>query len=342
MGGSQEEERRIQEIRGSYVLYLPKEWCRAYGIEKGSRVLIKRVGSKLVIEPSSVPHLRAYSDLDLDAYDPESLRHILIALYISGVEQVKLTSKKPLSRDTRRQILSILRYMPGFSIFDEGKNFTILREVRRGSDLETILMRMINNARSLFELTISLYSDQSGYAEELEGLDDEIDAIRRETERIFNTVLSNPEVDRDPKHLQRSYMMVQVARLIERISDHLVAVARLSEDMGGGDRVKTHLILKDMYKYYMLIDTILRTSIQDPDRGQGGKGEKPEELVISLVELIEGKEKIHGKISEAGLARDISAYHITRIYDYITDIAEYLLDIVAISSLLSYNRFSSA
>ncbi|HWQ17593.1 MAG TPA: PhoU domain-containing protein [Sulfolobales archaeon] len=336
MSVSHEEERRIQEIRGSYVLYLPKEWCKAHGIEKGSRVLIRRVGSKLIIEPSDAPRLKTYSDIDMDSYDPISLKHLLIALYVSGAEQIKLTSKKPLSRDTKRQIMSILKLMPGFSIFDEGKNFTVLREVRRGSGLETIVRRVINNARSLFELTISSYSEQNGFAEELEDLDNEIDAIRREAERIFNIMLSNPEIDRDPKYLQRSYVMVQVVRLIERISDHLVAIARLGNSVGDGDRVKIYLVLRDMYKYYVLLDEILRTGIQDSDRRQNGKVDRLETLMPSLVDLIESKEKIHEKISGLGLTRDISAYHITRIYDYITDIAEYLLDMVAMSSFVNY------
>ncbi|MEM0439741.1 MAG: PhoU domain-containing protein [Sulfolobales archaeon] len=336
MSVSHEEERRIQEIRGSYVLYLPKEWCKAHGIEKGSRVLIRRVGSKLIIEPSHAPRLKTYSDIDMDTYDPISLKHLLIALYVSGAEQIKLTSKKPLSRDTKRQITSILKLMPGFSIFDEGRNFTVLREVRRGSGLETIVRRVINNARSLFELTISSYSEQNGFAEELEDLDNEIDAIRREAERIFNIMLSNPEIDRDPKYLQRSYVMVQVVRLIERISDHLVAIARLGSNVDNGDKVKIYLVLKDMYKYYVLLDEILRTGIQDPDRRQNGKGERLETLMPSLVNLIESKEKIHEKIYGLGLTRDISAYHITRIYDYITDIAEYLLDMVAMSSFVNY------
>ena len=336
MGLSLEEERRIQEMRGSYALYLPKEWCRVYGIEKGSRVLIRRVGSKLIVEPSHAPHLKAYSDIDLDIYDPISLRHILIALYILGAEQIKLTSKKPLSRDAKRQIMSILRYMPGFSVFDEGKNFAVLREVRRSSDLDTIVRRIINNARSLFELAISTYSEHNDNEEELEDLDNEIDAIRREAERIFNIMLSNPEFDRDPKRLQRSYVMVQIVRLIERISDHLVAITRLGLDSSNGDTAKIHLILKDMYRYYVLIDRILRVSIKDPDREQKSGEERHEALASSLVDLIEGKEKVRERISSAGLARDISAYHITRIYDYITDIAEYLLDMVVISSLVSY------
>lgn len=336
MSSSQEEERRVQEIRGSYVLYLPKDWCKVNGIEKGSRVLIRRVGSKLMVEPSNAPHLKAYSDLDLDAYDPSALRHILIALYISGVEQIKLTSKKPLSRDTKRQVSSILRYMPGFSIFDEGRNFTVLREVRRGSDLETIVRRVINNARSLFELAISSYSERGSYSEELEDLDNEIDAIRREAERIFNVMLSNPEIDKDPKYLQRSYVMVQIARLIERISDHLVAITKLGETMDNGDRAKVYIILKDIYRYYVLVDQILRASIQDSERKQNSREEKPEDLALSLIDLIEGKEKIHGKVWGAGLTRDISAYHITRIYDYITDIAEYLLDMIVISLFVNY------
>ncbi len=332
MSMSLQEERRIQEVRGSYILYLPKEWCKDLNLGKGSRILIRRVGSKLVIEPSEAPRIKLYSDVDLDEIGEGSMYHMLISLYISGAEQIKIVSKKQLSGEVKKMISTYIKHMPGFSIFDEAKNFIILREVRRGSELNTVVRRIILNARSLFEYVIRIYSGERA-EEDLEELDSEIDAIRREAERVFNIMLTSPGLDGDSKILQKSYIMVQIARVIERISDHLVAIAQYTES-SESDRAKIYSMLSNIYGYYTMIEELIKQNLQEEEVGR--KGREPLRRVISrLVDLIESKKKIHEMVAEAGLERDITAYHIMRIYDYITDITEYVLDMIVVSSLIT-------
>ncbi len=329
---SLQEERRIQNIRGSYILYLPKEWCKDLNLGKGSRVLIRRVGSKLVIEPSEAPRIKLYSDVDLDGIGEDSLYHMLISLYISGAEQIKIVSKKQLSGEVKKIISTYIKHMPGFGIFDEAKNFIILREVRRGSELSTVVRRIILNARSLFEYIIKIYGGERA-EEDLEELDSEIDAIRREAERVFNIMLTSPGLDSDSNILQKSYIMVQIARVIERISDHLVAIAQYTES-SENDKAKIYSMLSNIYSYYAMIEELIKQNLQEKEIG--GKDRESLRRVISrLVDLIESKKKIHEMVAAAGLEKDIAAYHIMRIYDYITDIAEYVLDMIVVSSLIT-------
>ncbi|MEM1610608.1 MAG: PhoU domain-containing protein [Sulfolobales archaeon] len=332
MSTSLQEERRIQEVRGSYILYLPKEWCRDLNLRKGSRVLIRRVGSKLVIEPSETPRINLYSDVDLDEIDENAIYHILISLYISGAEQIKIVSKKHLPSEVRKKIAAYVKHLPGFSLFDEARNFVVLREVRRGSELNTVTRRIILNARSLFEYVIRMYNGDIG-EEDLEELDSEIDAIRREAERIFNIMLTNPGLGSDSKVLQKSYIMVQIARVIERISDHLVAIAQYIED-SEDDRVKIYSMLSNIYSYYTMIEEIIKQNLQDEEISKRGR-EPLRKVILKLIDLIESKKKIHDMVAEAGFKKDITAYHVMRIFDYITDIAEYVLDMIAVSSIIN-------
>jgi len=329
---SLQEERRIQEVRGSYILYLPKEWCKDLNLGKGSRVLIRRVGSRLVIEPSEAPRIKLYSDIDLDEIREDSIYHILISLYISGAEQIRVVTKKQLSGEVKKMISTYIKHMPGFSIFDEAKNFIILREVRRGSELNTIVRRIILNARSLFEHVIKIYNGERA-EEDLEELDNEIDAIRREAERVFNIMLTSPGLDSDSKILQKSYIMVQIARVIERISDHLVAIAQYAES-SENDKAKIYSMLSNIYSYYTMIEELIKQNLQEEETGRKNR-ESLRKIISRLVDLIESKKKIHEMVAEAGLEKDITAYHIMRIYDYITDIAEYVLDMIAVSSLIT-------
>jgi len=332
MSMSLQEERRIQEVRGSYILYLPKEWCKDLNLGKGSRVLIRRVGSRLVIEPSEAPRIKLYSDIDLDEIREDSIYHILISLYISGAEQIRVVTKKQLSGEVKKMISTYIKHMPGFSIFDEAKNFIILREVRRGSELNTIVRRIILNARSLFEHVIKIYNGERA-EEDLEELDNEIDAIRREAERVFNIMLTSPGLDSDSKILQKSYIMVQIARVIERISDHLVAIAQYAES-SENDKAKIYSMLSNIYSYYTMIEELIKQNLQEEETGRKNR-ESLRKIISRLVDLIESKKKIHEMVAEAGLEKDITAYHIMRIYDYITDIAEYVLDMIAVSSLIT-------
>lgn len=328
------EERRVQEIRGSYILYLPKDWCRDLGIGRGSRLLIRRSGSKLIVEPSETERFRVYADIDIENMDERSLFHILVSLYIAGAEQIKLTSRKPLSSDVRRMIISYLRYIPGFGVFDEARNYMVLREVRRSTDLGIIARRIANNSRILFEKVISLYSGSEPQDEDLEELDNEIDAIRREAERLFNTMLINLSVGEEAGGLQRAYILVQIVRLLERISDHLVALASIASSTLPNDREKIYGVLSSIYEYYRDIDRL----IEFDHVSRGGEklknlAEDAREIIARLVLLIDRKGIIHSTISSARIGSDIASYHIMRIYDYITDIAEYMLNKIAISAL---------
>lgn len=333
------EERRVQEVRGSYILYLPKDWCRDLGIGRGSRLLIRRSGSRLIVEPSETDRFRVYADIDIDNMDERSLFHILVALYIAGAEQIKLTSRKPISSDVRRIITSYLRYIPGFGVFDEARNYVVLREIRRSSDLGVIVRRIANNSRILFEKVIGLYTGSESQEEDLEELDNEIDAIRREAERLFNTMLINLSVGGVSGGLQRAYILVQIVRLLERISDHLVALASIAGDITPNGREKIYGVLSSIYGYYRDIDRLIEI---DPMKRNGEKpksmGEDSREIIARLVLLIDRKENIHSMILSARIDSDIASYHIMRIYDYITDIAEYVLDKIAISTLITTPR----
>jgi Na+/phosphate symporter len=169
--------------------------------------------------------------------------------------------------------------------------------------------------------------------EDLEELDNEIDAIRREAERVFNIMLTSPGLDSDSKILQKSYIMVQIARVIERISDHLVAIAQYAES-SENDKAKIYSMLSNIYSYYTMIEELIKQNLQEEETGRKNR-ESLRKIISRLVDLIESKKKIHEMVAEAGLEKDITAYHIMRIYDYITDIAEYVLDMIAVSSLIT-------
>jgi hypothetical protein len=83
-----------------------------------------------------------------------------------------------------------------------------------------------------------------------------------------------------------------------------------------------------------MIEELIKQNLQEEETGRKGR-ESLRKVILRLVDLIESKKKIHEMVAEAGLEKDITAYHIMRIYDYITDIAEYVLDMITVSSLIT-------
>lgn len=325
------EERRVQEIGGSYVVYLPKDWCREYGISKGSRLVVKRSGSRLVLELSGPPTIKVYSEISLDSVDLNLLGHTLIALYVAGAEQIKLVSRKQIAWNLRREIVSLLKNLPGFGIFDEGRNFVVLREVRRSPEMENLLRRAANGSRNILEKVIESYEGQR-WDEDLEDLDSEIDAVKREAERAFNLMLRDPDPGRAGTSLAISYIVVQIVRLMERISDHLTSLQSLGEELDLEDVSRTSRILGEIYRYYTVVTQLAVSGLEEDGRA---RREGLEEAMRDLVKIIEGKRRFHNIIESQNFSRDIAAYHLSRIYDYITDIAEYLVDLIAVKYLIS-------
>lgn len=318
-----QEVRSLQRIGGSLALYLPKDWCDANKLEKGSRVVVRYWGRSLVVEAGGSE--RREATVDLDSILDGDLKYILISLYVLGFDRVRLLSRKRVSLSTRRFVLSLLSYTPGYEIVDEGENFIDVAITREAEDPVEALLRESNGVSTVFRYSLEALERAPGipdeYVDAVEELDSEVDRAWFEVERALYKATDRPLPG--PYGARMLVPLLLVSRYLERLSDHLVQLVREVREVGlqQPDLVQQ---VRDLSEAYRELAEVLGSVV----RTRGGPGGL--DYVAKLASFIENKRSFRRSVvprlrKEGGI---LAAYHVMRIYDYLTDVAEVAMNII--------------
>ncbi len=318
-----QEVRSLQKLGGSLALYLPKDWCDENGLEKGSKVVVRYAGRALVVEAGESE--RREATVDLDAILEGDLKYILISLYVLGFDRIRLLAKKRISLPTRRFVLSLLSYTPGYEIVEEGENFVDVAIIREVSDPVEALLRELNSVSTVFRYSIEALERvpdiPSEYVDAVEELDSEVDRAWFEVERALYKA-----ADRPHSRLYGVRILVPlllVSRYLERLTDHLVQLIREVYE-ARLQQPDLALQVRDLSAAYHEVAEVFKSVVSSRESVRGF------DPVVKLVNFIESKKSFRRSIvprlrREGGI---LAAYHVMRIYDYITDIAEVTTNVI--------------
>ncbi|MEM1681786.1 MAG: phosphate uptake regulator PhoU [Sulfolobales archaeon] len=318
-----QEIRSLQKLGGSLALYLPKEWCDMNNLTRGSKVRVRYVDRFLCVETEREEKREAVIDLD-DILDAD-LKYALISLYVLGFDRVRLSSKKKISLAIRRHIISLLNYTPGYEIVEEGENFVDIAIAREVEDPAKALSREFNSVSTLFKYSIEALERAPNipdeYVDAIEELDDEVDRTWFEVER---TVYKN--VGRAYLKSVESRSMIHlllVSRYLERLSDHIVQLVQEIHASPVQQYETIAQIRSLLISYHNIIESF-KAVLEER------KSARDTNTITRLINVIENKKSYKHSIiprlrKEGGT---LVAYHVMRIYDYITDIAEVVTNVI--------------
>ncbi len=315
--------RSLQKLGGSLALYLPKDWCDENGLRRGSKVVLRYWGKTLIVEAGEGE--RREASVDLDAILEGNLKYVLISLYILGFDRVRLLSKKRIGLSMRRYILSLLSYTPGYEIVEEGENFVDVAIIREARDPTEALLREFSGVSTVFRYSIEALERTPAVPEEyidaVEELDSEVDRAWLEVERTIYKVAERPLSRLHEMRL--SVPILLVSRYLERISDHLVQLVREVLE-AGLQQPDLPLQVRDLSAAYHEVAEMFKDAVRS--RGSAGSIDS----VVRLTSFIENKKSFRRGVvprlrREGGL---LAAYHVMRVYDYITDIAEVTMNVI--------------
>jgi len=196
--------RRVSLVRGSYVIYLPKEWAVEVGVGEAREVFIVRDGKLLLVFPVSE------SSVELVVKDRSVAEKAFLAAYTAGFDKVVVRG----SDEVLEEVMSLARFY-GAAVVERGAGHVVLKIVDSEVDLAVLVRRMFN-------VFINYMLDHLAYAEKpdvklLDAVDDEVDKLRHVVER---------RCTKAPSRSCTQYVLI--ARYIERAADHLVEYAKLS------------------------------------------------------------------------------------------------------------------
>jgi phosphate uptake regulator len=233
--------RRIQYTgKSTFIVSLPKKWVLAQGLTPGSEVVVEENGPFIVIKPFSraenKPQKTASIVIKGDE-DPEAVARRIIGAYIMNYDKIIVKSStfiSPAIRNTVRN--TILNKLPGTEIINEDKHEIHVQVVlnSRNITIGDALKRLFKVVYSVIEdaCTVLEKKDMS-IAQEVIKEDESVDRIYFYIIRLLNLAGSGAQEVEEGVSSMDLLIYRSLAKLLERIGDHAVNIAKNSLNLLG-------------------------------------------------------------------------------------------------------------
>lgn len=297
------EYRKIQLTGDStYIISLPKVWIKKNKLVKGDVISVIERGDEVLLRLKEEKEKEA--QIKIKTNDLEFLARLLITKYIQGYDTIVFSAKEHLDPGIRAHLIKASSYLIGLEPFGETKDTITFRMLMKGnrSLIESAERMHDLSMLSLKELIDDMDSRQSNKTilDEIIQRDDEIDKFYFLILRQLSSMSGFEAI-----------IWAQIAKSMERISDHVEAIAQLVKE---GKEMKKEDIalfkqLIDLYGDVMLTLKNLDLSLAEEILI---KVQKIKAAGLDLKKNLDGEER-----------RNILVYaSFRRIAEYISDLAE--------------------
>lgn len=242
------ETRKVQLSGGTtYTVSLPKSWATEHRIDAGSRLRLHPKGNgSLLVESmgdASGNENERTATVDSSGLDRDGLARTIHALYVVGVDRIRLVDHTAHSTERRSTITRLVGGLSGLEVLETTDTAITLRSL-----LDPGSVSIHKSVRRLKLVTLGMHRDavtaftagDRSLADTVIERDDEADKLFAMVTRYFRRSLSNlaviDELDHSRDDLFECYY---VARQFERIADHAEKIARLTDEDIPDDRGET-------------------------------------------------------------------------------------------------------
>ncbi|WP_371806744.1 PhoU domain-containing protein [Candidatus Lokiarchaeum ossiferum] len=267
------EQKKVQEVKGSYYIYLPKSWCKKYGVAEDKRIFLKQLADDSLLIRSNSKALEmetSYTiDLDIDMERPDDcskeeyidyLFNLYLTAYIIGYHTIILKKRTKIPLKVKNRIHKMTRKLYGMVVISESETQIVVEEHLDEIDLRVMSKQLLNKVGLLMGNFVEMVEEDS-IIEEVEDMvdelieqDNQIDEHRYAIERYVHQILTYPTLGRfinvssvECLHYSEN------TRLIERIGDHITKLAKLLKMQPIEDRPFVLKHLHGMVQYYHTI-----------------------------------------------------------------------------------------
>jgi phosphate uptake regulator len=160
--------RKVIQLAGkTYVVTLPTEWVKEWGIKKGEEVDVKESGPRLIVTTGQARDLNR-GEVDVNGSSDRSLRWILSSLHKKGYDEFELKTDNPEHSKTVEELLKDL--FLGFAIVNKTPKSMTVRAVSRELDEQLSAV-----TRRAFLVTVQMADDLAKIAKSKKF--DELDSV---------------------------------------------------------------------------------------------------------------------------------------------------------------------
>ncbi|MHA1610553.1 MAG: PhoU domain-containing protein [Promethearchaeota archaeon] len=257
------EMKKVQEVKGSFYIYLPKSWCRKYNVAEDKRVYLKQLAddSILVRSDTTSPELLTtyvinldnendgHEDLDDDEYI-DYIFNLYLTAYIIGYHTIKLEKQDKIPTKIKNRIHKLTQKLYGMVVISEGRKEIVVEEHFDEVNIQILTKQILNKVGLLIGNYIEIVQDYdkiediNDELDELIEQDNQIDEHRYAIERYVHQILNFPSLGRNINVTSVECLhFSETTRLIERIGDYItkLAVVLKTQPMTDVQFVKEHL-----------------------------------------------------------------------------------------------------
>ncbi len=315
------ENKKVQHVKGSYYVYLPKKWCDAHINQEVKEVAIKHMEDDTLL---IIPHdqkIEVGKELEIVIDENQTIDYILntiLTAYIIGVNKitVDMAQKDRIPLEFQTKIANITKGLLGFSIVGQDATHIEIRDLSQASEIKATMKQMLSKVSLVFDSLIEiLEKPKDGFLDQLQMLisqDDVVDEYRYQIDRQTHLLLQHPSLSQQIKiSAVECLHYAQSARSLERIADHLAKVAnQVLHVVGAGNKISPDLIphLRKAFTFYNVVgDLFYRSNVL--------------EMHTKLVEM--KQYSLEEKLLGPGDAEEKQVYlHVDRIIHHCADVLE--------------------
>ncbi|PNX48411.1 MAG: PhoU family transcriptional regulator [Thermoplasmata archaeon M9B1D] len=226
--------RRVQITGGaSYAITLPKDWIKLNKINKNDQLgLFSKPDGTLLITPKMIskkPSKTKEFTIDKDINQKYLLRQLLGA-YITGYNSIKINSKKRMPSEVGSTVRNFTQITIGQEVVEETDETITIKDLLRPAEMpfNSTIKRMHLIVKSMHEDAMkALETGNKKIVEEILLRDSDIDRLHWLVARQCNILLQDISLSEKMSiPLSMTYTYFQLSRIIERMGDHVVSIAK--------------------------------------------------------------------------------------------------------------------
>jgi len=217
----------------SYIVTLPKEWVNQNKIGKNDPVymLIQPDGTLLITTKKTASVGQKLKKIKIDEIkDTQFLFRYLVGVYIAGFSTIEIESKSRIDQNIRETISQFRQSTIGPEIMDESVSSITIKDLINPLEMpfDKTINRMYILVKAMHEDVITaLKGKDKKLAEEVIIRDSDVDRlhwlIARQVNLVNTDTMLAKEMGVKPEQ-STNYLII--SRLLERIGDHAVRIAK--------------------------------------------------------------------------------------------------------------------
>jgi phosphate uptake regulator len=327
------EVRRLQMTGGSsYIITLPKEWVVALKLKKNDPLgIMAQPDGTLLISPrvtEESPRKEMTFHIDKN-YNESRLFRSLVAAYMSGYSAINISSKETLPPYVRSVVRKFVSMAIGQEVVEEKENFVLIKDLLNPTEMafDKTVRRMYVVVRQMCaDALFALKNGDLALARDVIGRDNDADRLGWLVARQYRLLLSNPGLAKKMGiTVEESSAYFLTTRMIERIGDHAVKIARgaisVTEEKANPKLSKSVSLAGELALH------ILQGAAESFLSKDANKANRTIDEVPKLEALCDDIDKLAlSKKGVVALATGNVAESIRRIGEYSRDISEKAID----------------